>query len=580
MEEKQNPEVPASSVARLSRRDMLRGIALTAAALAVNQVIAACAPAATSAPTTAPAPTSAPAAPTTAPAAATATTAAPAPTTAPTVNQAGSGGGKVIWAISTGDPSCLAPYGILLGVAHDGKELMYDSLVQWDKDLKVQPALADSWSTPDDKTYIFNLKKGLKFHNGKELDAEDVKYSVELMGGTKLPPPAAAVAQYPAIVSVDVVDKYTAKFNMKVADPTVIGFMAWSRYSSIIPKGFYESGVNPCFAAAGTGPFKLVEYVANDHISMVKFADHWKKGSPKVDELTFKILTDESARVAALRSGAIDGGDFSGDTVKTLKNDSSLTILKGITSVPRVFQFTIKGDGKPWSDKRVRQAMSMAVNRQDIIDKVYGGEAVLTGPIPPGYGDFSLPDATLQKAFKFDLAGAQKLMAEAGMKNGFDITVNTTGLDYQQITEVLKEQWSKIGVNVKINLGIGADAAKWFGEGTFEGFMNGRGMRNDPTGYVNEFGRPDAGQANIWFAGGKGWKNDELSGLYEKALITLDQAARVPLIQRIQEIELDEAPHIYICQPYKFTVVRNRIQGMYVSFTDFRPGLRDISVKS
>ena len=495
----------------------------------------------------------------------------------PTVVKATS---KVIWAISTGDPSCIAPYGILLGVAHDGKELMYDSLVQWDRNLKVQPALADSWSTPDDKTYIFNLKKGVKFHNGKEVDAEDVKYSVELMGGTKLPPPAAAVAQYPAIVSVDVVDKYTAKFNMKVADPTVVGFMAWSRYSSIIPKGFYESGVNPCFAATGTGPFKLVEYIANDHISMTRFADHWKQGSPKVDELTFKILMDESARVAALRSGAIDGGDFSSDAVKTLKNDPNLIVLKGITSVPRVFQFTIKGDGKPWSDKRVRQAMSMAVNRQDIIDKVYGGEAVLTGPIPPGYGDFSLPDATLQKAFKFDLAGAQKLMADAGFKDGFDITVNTTGLDYQQITEVLKEQWSKLGVNVKINLGIGADAAKWFGEGTFEGFMNGRGMRNDPTGYVNEFGRPTVGQANIWFAGGKGWKNDELSKLYEQAIITLDQKARVPLIQRIQEIELDEAPHIYICQPYKFTVVRNRVQDMYVSFTDFRPGLRDISLKA
>jgi len=546
----------------LTRRKFLQGIAFSAAALAVNQVIAACAPAA---------PTSAPAAATNAPAAATSV-----PIAAPTVVKASS---KAIWAISTGDPSCLAPYGILLGVAHDGKELMYDSLVQWDRNLKVQPALAESWSTPDDKTYIFNLKKGVKFHNGKELDAEDVKYSVELMGGTKLPPPAASVAQYPAIVSVDVVDKYTAKFNMKVPDPTVIGFMAWSRYSSIIPKGFYEAGANPCFAAIGTGPFKLVEYVANDHIQLTRFADHWKQGSPKLDELTFKILLDESARVAALRSGAIDGGDFSGDAVKTLKNDPNLIVLKGITSVPRVFQFTIKGDGKPWNDKRVRQAVSMAINRQEIIDKVYGGEAVLTGPIPPGYGDFSLPDATLQKYFKFDLPGAQKLMADAGFKDGFDITVNTTGLDYQAITEVLKEHLSKIGINVKINLGIGADAAKWFGEGTFEGFMNGRGMRADPTGYVNEFGRPNAGQANIWFAGGKGWKNDELSKLYEETLVTLDQKARIPQIQRIQEIELDEAPHVYICQPYKFTVVRSRVQDMYVSFTDFRPGLRDISIK-
>ena len=550
----------------LTRRKFLQGIAFSAAALAVNQVIAACAPAAPPAATSAPAAaTSAPAAPTVAP--------------VPTVIKSTGAGGKAIWAINS-DPSCIAPFGILLGVAHDGKEMLYDSLVQWDRNLKVLPALADSWTTPDDKTYIFNLKKGVKFHSGKEMDAEDVKYSVELMGGTKLAPPGAAVSQYPTILSVDVVDKYTAKFNMKGPDPTVIGFLAWSRYSSIVSKGFYEAGANPCFAENGTGPFKLVEYVANDRIVTTKFADHWKAGSPNLDELTFKILPDETARVAALRSGAIDGGDFSGDSVKTMKSDPNLVVLKGITSVPRVLQFTIKGDGKPWNKKEVRQAISMAINRQDIIDKVYGGEAVLTGPIPPGYGDFSLPDATLQKYLKFDLPAAQKLMADAGFKDGFDLTINSTAADYGQITEVLKEQLSKIAINVKINTGIGADAAKWFGEGTFEGFMNGRGMRADPTGYVNEFGRPNAGQANIWFAGGKGWKNDELSKLYEETLVTLDQKARVPQIQRIQEIELDEMPHVYICQPYKFTVVRSRIQNMYVSFTDFRPGLRDISIKA
>ncbi len=531
----------------VTRRQVLRGIAVTAAALAANQVLAACAPSATN---------------------------APAPTSAPAVVKGPKAGGKAIWALNS-DPSCVAPFGILLGIAHDSKELFYDSLVQWDRNLKVQPALAESWSTPDDKTYVFNLKKGVKFHNGKEVDAEDVKYSIEMMSGLKLPAPGAAVSQYPAIASVEAVDKYTVKLNMKGPDPTVIGFMAWSRYSSITNKGFYDSG-NPCFAANGTGPFKLVEYVANDRIVMTKFAEHWNKPSPYLDEFTFKILPDESARVAAIRSGAIDGGDFSGDAVKTLKGDSNLVVLKGITSVPRVFQFTIKGDGKPWNKKAVRQAVSMAINRQEIIDKVYGGEAVLTGPIPPGYGDYSLPEATLQKYFKFDLDGAKKLMADAGYKDGFEITVNTTGADYGQITEVLKEQLKKIGIEVKINLGIGADAAKWFGEGTFEGFMNGRGMRHDPTGYVNEFGRPNAGQANIWFAGGNGWKNEELSKLYEATLINLDQKARVPQIQRIQEIVLDEAPHVFICQPYKFTVVRSKVKDMYVSFTDFRPGLRNV----
>jgi ABC-type transport system substrate-binding protein len=121
-------------------------------------------------------------------------------------------GGKATWAIS-GDPTCLAPFGILPGLAHEGKEMLFDSLVQWDRELTVQPALAEEWSTPDERTYLFKLRKGVKLHNGKELDAEDVKYSIELQG--KPPQPGAPIPQYPQIESVDVVDAQTVKLNMK-----------------------------------------------------------------------------------------------------------------------------------------------------------------------------------------------------------------------------------------------------------------------------------------------------------------------------------------------------------------------------
>src|SRR5207237_4146938 len=197
MDELNKNEAPVPQAVPLTRRQVLQGIAASAAALAAGQILAACSPSPTN---------------------------APAPTTAPAVIKGPKAGGKAVWAINS-DPSCIAPFGILLGVAHDGKELLYDSLVQWDRNLKVLPALAESWSTPDDKTYVFKLKQGLKFHNGQEVTADDVKYSVELMSGTKLPPPGAAVSQYPSIVSVDAVDKYTAKFNMKGPDATVIGFL-------------------------------------------------------------------------------------------------------------------------------------------------------------------------------------------------------------------------------------------------------------------------------------------------------------------------------------------------------------------
>jgi peptide/nickel transport system substrate-binding protein len=580
----------------ISRRAVLRAIGITAGAAFSAQLLAACQPAAPAAAPTAAA--AKPAAPTTAPAPAAAATsvpaatpvpqaqgkptdppkpaAAPAATTAPAAQAAPATrkqGGKVTWAMPT-DPTSLAPYGVLAGAGHEGKEMLYDSLVQWDKDLKVVPALAESWATPDDNTYTFKLKQGVKFHSGKEMDAEDVKYSLENQGNP--PKPGAPIPQYPSIASIDVVDKYNVKLNMKGPDPTVLGWFAWTRWSGIIPNGFYESGKNPATSADGTGPFKLVEYVGNDRVVMTKFADHWKKGSPNIDELTMKIMPDESARVAALRSGAIDGTDVSGDVARTLRNDPNITIIKGITSAPRVLQFTIKGDGKPWNDKRVRQAMSMAINRPALIDKVFGGEAELTAAIPPGYGDFSLPKATLEKYFKYDLEGAKKLLADAGQQAGFAITLNTIPNEYAAMAEVAKEDLKKVGIDVNIVIEeIGAFARR-YNEGDFEWLLNGRGMRNDPTGYVNEFGNPNAGQAKLWFDDGKGWKNDEIMTLFKATSVNLDQASRVPQIQRIQELELDEAPHVFVAQPYKLTAIRKRVHDMYVSFTDFRPGLRDI----
>lgn len=482
-------------------------------------------------------------------------------------------GGKVTWAM-TQDPTCLAPFGVLPGAAHEGKELMYDSLVAWDRNLNVIPALAESWEMTGDRTMLFKLRQGVRFHDGKELDADDVKYSVEIQGNA---PGRAPIPQYPKIDSVDAVDKYTARLNMKEPDPTVLGWFAWTRWSSITSKGFLESG-NSCTSANGTGPFKLVEYVANDRVVMTRHGDFWRPGLPYLDEVTLKILPDESARVAALRSGAIDGADVSADAVRTLNRDSNIQILKGLTSSPRVLQFTVKGDGKPWNDKRVRQAMSMAIDRQDLIDRVYGGDAEFTGPIPPGYGSWPLSDDALRnRFFRYDPDAAKRLLSDAGYGSGFSITIHTVPTaDYAQSAEVVKDQLKRIGVDVNIVLEEIGIFAKRYNEGDFEWLLNGRGMRHDPIGYLNEFGQVDQGQAKTWFDSGRGWHNDEITQLYQQLATTLDPSQRLAQAQRLQELALDEAVHVFLAQPYKYTAVRRRIQDMYVSFTDFRPGLREV----
>ena len=188
----------------------------------------------------------------------------------------------------------LIPLGGISQGQVEATEMLYDSLVEWDKDLLVKPALAESWETPDDKTWIWHLRKGVKWHDGSEVTADDVKYSMELQKTP--PPPGIANSFYPRIVSVDAVDKYTVKFNMTGPDPTVLGYLAWARYSRIIPKGFYDKS-NPLTTGIGTGPFKLKEYVDNDRTVNVKNPDFWKAGKPYLDGITFKVLTDETARI-------------------------------------------------------------------------------------------------------------------------------------------------------------------------------------------------------------------------------------------------------------------------------------------
>ena len=268
---------------------------------------------------------------------------------------------------------------------HWGKQASYDSLVEWDKNLNLHPALAESWKiAADQKSITFNLRKGVKFHNGKELDAGDVKYSVEQMLNPPLPGSISTVGQVPAFLGVDVVSKYVARLNLKARDARVFGFLAWGRYSPIVPAGLYDQ-INVSRNAIGTGPYRMVGFNPNDRVELVANQSFWKKGLPYMDAMTLKTLPDEQARIAALRAGAIDGATVSSDSAAALKSDSNLVVLKGGTAAFRELQITLKpGETQPYDDVRVRQAVNFAINRQAIIDTVYGGNGAYSGHVPPG----------------------------------------------------------------------------------------------------------------------------------------------------------------------------------------------------
>ena len=482
-------------------------------------------------------------------------------------------GGRLIWGLES-DPVHVAPYGQILTSGHWGKEFAYDSLVEWDRNLNVKPALAEKFQIVSKTEILWTLKKGIKFHNGKELTADDVVYSIGKMLNPPLPGSISTLGQVPAIAGADAVSKYVVRLRLKQPDARVIGFFAWGRYAPIVPEGLYDQ-INVARNAIGTGPYRMVGFNPNDRVEYVANQSFWKTGLPYMDAITLKTLPDEQARVAALRAGAIDGATLSVDVARSLAGDSNLVVLKGPNAGFRELQMTIKtGENKPWHNQKVRLAVNHAINRADIIRRVYSGEAEYSGHVPPGYGPWPLTDAELrQKYEKFDLPMAKKLMADAGFANGFSVTMTTfSGQDYPQISAVVQSQLKQIKIDVNIVAQEGGTFAANNGAGRFDWDLTGRGMRGDVDGYMAEF-HPAAAIFKIWYPE---YRNVRAWRGIGNGRIQLDPAKRLPIYKDAQRALLLNPVQIPLVAIKKYQVVRKRVQNMYVAFSDFNSGLRNV----
>jgi peptide/nickel transport system substrate-binding protein len=486
-------------------------------------------------------------------------------------------GGRITFALEQ-DPGHIAPFGGILTITRTASELMYESLMEWDKDLNLHPAIASKYEIKDNKTIDFTIRPGLKFSNGKPVTAADLKYSFDLQLNPPLPGSVSVLGQVPSIDHVEVLSSNKLRMKLKSADARVLGYLAWQRYSSIVPEGMYQD-LNAATRGIGTGPYMLDgAYVPNDHLNYVRNPNYWKKGQPYLDAITYKIITDEQARIAALRAGAIDGATVSVDSARALRGVSGLKVLSGLTAAFRELQFTIKeGENKPWADKRVRQAVNFAINRQDILNKVFNGVGQYSGHVAAGYGPWVIPQAELKRKWeKYDVPKAKKLMADAGFAKGFDVTMTTfsTPLDYPAVAALIQNHLKQININVNIVAQDPATFAANNGRGSFEWDLTGRGMRGDVDGYVAEFNPTGAFGRTVYSTWFSGYKNVQMWRLVGNGRITLDPQKRMPMYQKLNRILMTELLEVPIVSVSKYQVVNAKLQGMYVAFTDFNTGLR------
>jgi peptide/nickel transport system substrate-binding protein len=478
----------------------------------------------------------------------------------------------------TGDPVTLAPFGVGSAASQQVHNLIYESLVNWDENLNVVPGLAVSWTTPDRHTYIFKLRKGVRFHSGKELDSSDVVYS--FTNQAKPPAPGTVNTFYPRVASVQAIDKYTVRFTMSQSDGTLLGYCAWLQYSFIVPNGFYQSTSNPSSQADGTGPFKLVEYVPNDHISLARHTSYWRAGLPYLDSLTLKVLPDEQTRLIALTSGALDGTWLSTDNARPLHGNSSLVVQAGTTTAYREMQFTLRDRTKPWFNVLVRKAINRAIDRTEILNKVYSGQGRYSGFIPPSYGDWGISTRDLHSTWqRYDLAEAQKLMKLAGQSSGFSVTLESlnTLSDLANVAQVIAAQLAKINIKVTVSPLQQAQFSQHNLSGNFEWNLTARGMRGDPTQYFSDF-VPGASTYLVWFQGG--YRNDRLTNLLARAIAQTEVKKRHTLINSAQKIVLGQWPAMPLVIPVTYQVLNKRVQNMYLAIDGTMRGLAEAWVTS
>jgi ABC-type transport system substrate-binding protein len=436
---------------RVTRREWFRRAGLVGGA-GVLTLLAACAqPPAPAAPTAAPAvakPTDAPK-----PAAAGKPAEAAKPAEAKPAAAAGQPkrGGVLKFALNTDppklDPAASGPTGAIDTVC----SIVYSRLVNYKPDASgVIPDLAERWDVSSDgKAYTFNLRKGVKWHNGKDFTAEDVKFTFDRLLDPKTAAPYAP--NFGKEVNVEAVDSSTVRFTLPAPNAAFLPLLAVPP-SSIVNKEWVQAGNNLADDMMGTGPFKYQDRQPSVQLKLVRNESYYVQGQPYLDGITFMFFPDETARVTALRTNAVDIMDFVPQAEQAaLEANKDVTLYTDKET--NLFQFAMRQDRPPFDNVKVRQALSAAVDREAALNaSLFGRGAVLTGgPLWKSSWAYS-PD--VKQIYTYDPERAKRLLAEAGFPNGFKTTIlsNTSFAMHQNTAVTVQSGLKAIGVDAELTL--------------------------------------------------------------------------------------------------------------------------------
>jgi peptide/nickel transport system substrate-binding protein len=453
-------------------------------------------------------------------------------------------GGSLVVQVSTEPPGLdltASPASAIAAVVHYNVQ---ECLVKVDRNGKLVPWLAERWYTTDSRNYTFFLKKGVRFHNGRELKAPDVKYVLERAANPETKHPQQK--RYEAISNIIVKDDYTVTLTLKEVDANFL--LTLARQGSVI---YPREAVDTLKTAPlGTGPFTVAEWVRGDRIVLAKNKEYHVKGLPHLDKVTYRFIPDPNSALAALRAGDVDVSAFGlgPENVPDLKKDGRFQVILGDTTNDVIL--SMNNSKKPFSDKRVRLAVTHAINKEEVLKGAMFGQGKVLGsnvdPLNPYFVDLS-------KEKPYDPVRAKKLLAEAGYPNGFDAVLKVAPQYYYTVRtgEVLVNQLAKVGVRVKIEqIEWGQWLSQVFRDANYDMSIIGHAEPWDIFNYANP---------TYYYR----WDNAEFQQAFRESEQTVDDKKRRELYLKMQKMLADEAPAVWLYMHPRLVVTKKGVTGIW-----------------
>lgn len=426
-----------------------------------------------------------------------------------------------------------------------------DGLMKLNENTEIVPWLAESVEEVSETEYIFHLREGVMFHNGEELKASDVKFTLERVKNSPKQGYLLAVLD-----KVEIIDDYTVRTTLSEPYAPFLLNLTESQTVIVNEKAVTEAGDKYAQNPVGTGPMKFSEWKANDHVTLVKNENYFM-GAPEADSITIKVYPEASSRSIALETGEVDLiTPVPPVDINRIKENPDLETIEMVSST--LSYVTLNTSKKPLGNLQVRQAMEYLTDKDTLIEVVREGYGVKAHSPIPTIG--AMYDETLEDMYTFDVEKAKELLTEAGYADGFTVTMNVSSDDNKRLAECMQSEFAKANITMNIEVMEFGALLAYLNTGEHDMFIMGwsQGNTNPDKTLTNNFH-----SSMIGASGNRSWLNSpEVDGWIEAARRTTDTAVQKENYDKVQRYVMENAIWIPLYQTINVSAFNKDAEGI------------------